>query len=113
MKYRRFGRTGLQIPEIVFGAGFVGGILLGDDDDIKRQAIRRALDGGIDWIDTAPSYGDGRSEEALGWLLAEIDERPRLSTKFAIDPDAPDIAGQIERSLAASFARLRRDRVSP
>lgn len=111
MKYRRFGRTGLQIPEIVFGAGFVGGILLGTDDGIKRQAIRRAIDGGIDWIDTAPSYGDGRSEEALGWLLSEIDERPRLSTKFAIDPAAPDIAGQIERSLAASFARLRRDSV--
>ncbi len=111
MKYRRFGRTGLQIPEVVFGAGFVGGILLGNDDDLKRQAIRRALDGGIDWIDTAPAYGDGRSEQALGWLLAEIDERPRLSTKFSVDPSEPDIPGQIERSLQASFARLQRGSV--
>ena len=111
MKYRRFGRTGLQIPEVVFGAGFVGGILLGNDDDLKRQAIRRALDGGIDWIDTAPAYGDGRSEEALGWLLAEFDESPRLSTKFSVDPGEPDIPGQIERSLQASFARLRRGSV--
>ena len=74
MKYRRFGRTGLQVSELVFGGGFVGGILLHQDDETKRTAIRRALDGGINWIDTAASYGNGKSEEALGWLLREIDE---------------------------------------
>ena len=108
MKYRSFGRSGLEISEVVFGAGFVGGILLGPDDDIKRAAIRRALDGGINWIDTAPSYGDGRSEQALGWLLGEIDDTPYLSTKFRVDPGRPDIPGQIAQSLEASFQRLRR-----
>ena len=39
MKYRVFGSAGLEISEIVFGAGFVGGILLGDDDAVKREAI--------------------------------------------------------------------------
>ena len=39
-----------------------------EDDDTRRKAIRMALDGRINWIDTAPIYGQGKSEEALGWL---------------------------------------------
>lgn len=112
MNYRPFGRTGIEVSEIVFGGGYVGGILLRADDDTKRAAIRRALDGGVNWIDTAPSYGDGRSEEALGWLLAEVDESPYLSTKVFVDPDRlADIPGQIESSLHASLRRLNRDSV--
>ena len=112
MKYRSFGRTGLEVSELAFGGGIVGGILIHQDDETKRAAIRRALDGGINWIDTAPRYGDGKSEEALGWLLAEIDDTPYLSTKVRLDADRlDDIPGQIEKSLHASLARLRRDSV--
>ncbi|MDP6704970.1 MAG: aldo/keto reductase [Alphaproteobacteria bacterium] len=112
MKYRPFGKTGFEVSEIVFGAGFVGGILLGDDDEVKRKANRRAHDGGVNWNDTAPTYGDGRTEAAHGWLLPEIDDTPYLSTKFRIEPDGPgDIPGQIRRSLEASLGRLNRDRV--
>ena len=112
MNYRPFGRTGIEVSEIVFGGGYVGGILLHADDDTKRAAIRRALDGGVNWIDTAPMYGDGKSEEALGWLLAEVDESPYLSTKVALDPDRlADIPGQIEESLHASLRRLSRESV--
>ena len=68
MRYRPFGRTGLQVSELVFGGGWVGGILIHQDDATKRAAIERALEAGINWIDTAPSYGDGESERALGWL---------------------------------------------
>lgn len=112
MKYRKFGRTGLEVSEVVFGGGKVGGILIDADDDTRRKAIRRALDAGINWIDTAAQYGDGRSETALGWLLGEIDDEPYLSTKFRIDPRRlDDIPGQIERSLHASLERLRRPSV--
>ena len=112
MKLRRFGRTGIDISELVFGGGFVGGILIHADDDTRREAIRRALDGGINWIDTAPSYGQGRSETALGWLLGELDEQPGLSTKVALDPaKLDDIPGRIEASLEQSLTRLRRDSV--
>ena len=62
MKYRDFGTTGLKISEIVFGGGAVGGILIDADDDTRRKAVRMALDGGINWIDSAASYGNGRSE---------------------------------------------------
>ncbi len=109
MQYRTFGRTGLRVSEIVFGGGRVGGLLLFQDDDTKRAAIRRALAGGVNWIDTAPSYGDGKSESALGWLLAEVEETPYLSTKVGLDTDRlDDIPGQIEASLHASLTRLRR-----
>lgn len=112
MNTRKFGKTGLQISELIFGGGFVGGLLITQDDDTKRQALRRALDAGINWIDTAPSYGDGQSEQALGWLLQEIDDQPYISTKFRIDTNRlDDIPGQIEESLTASLQRLRRDSV--
>jgi L-galactose dehydrogenase/L-glyceraldehyde 3-phosphate reductase len=112
MKYREFGRTGLEVSELVFGGGAVGGILVHADDDTKLEALRRALAGGINWIDTAPLYGQGRSETALGWLLDEVEETPYLSTKVQIDiGDLSDVSGQIERSLEASFERLKRDSV--
>jgi L-galactose dehydrogenase/L-glyceraldehyde 3-phosphate reductase len=112
MKTREFGRTGLEVSELVLGGGAVGGILVHADDDTKLAALRRALEGGINWIDTAPTYGQGRSETALGWLLDEVEETPYLSTKVRIEvEDLSDIPGQIERSLEASFKRLKRDSV--
>src|SRR5688572_9028133 len=103
MRHRTFGRTGLQVSEVVFGAGAVGGILVHKDDATKREAVRRALAGGINWIDTAAQYGDGKSEEALGWLLPEIvkmsvsGEAPYLSTKFQLDVEnLQDVPAQIE-----------------
>lgn len=115
MKYREFGRTGLRASEVVFGGGWVGGILIHGDDDTRRAVIRLALDAGINWIDTAASYGEGKSETALGWLLAELPaaDRPHISTKFGLDlARLDDIPGQIEASLTASLERLRMDRVT-
>jgi L-galactose dehydrogenase/L-glyceraldehyde 3-phosphate reductase len=111
MRYRPFGLTGLEVSELVFGGGFVGGILIHSDDDTKLAALRCGLDGGMNWIDTAPSYGAGKSEEALGWLLKEVDAKPYLSTKVRLDLAMPDLPGQIEASLAQSLKRLGRDSV--
>ena len=112
MKHRTFGRSGIEVSEVVFGAGAVGGILIHKDDTTKREAIRRALDGGINWIDTAAQYGNGKSEEALGWLLPESGALPYLSTKFGLDvANLKDIPGQIEERLGASLARLKRSSV--
>jgi D-threo-aldose 1-dehydrogenase len=112
MRYRTFGRTGLQVSELVFGGGWVGGILIHQDAKTKHAAIERALDAGINWIDTAPSYGDGESERALGWLLQDVPDRPYLSTKVRLDLSRlDDITGQVKQSVDESLSRLRCDSV--
>jgi L-galactose dehydrogenase/L-glyceraldehyde 3-phosphate reductase len=112
MKHRTFGRTGIKVSEIVFGAGSVGGIVIYKDDATKREAIRRAFAGGINWVDTAAQYGNGKSEEALGWLLPESGAKPYLSTKFGLDvTNLNDIPAQIEERFMGSLARLKRSSV--
>jgi len=112
MKKRAFGRTGIQVSEVIFGGGSVGGILIQKDDATKREAVRRALAGGINWFDTAQQYGNGKSEEALGWLLPESGANPYLSTKFNLDvADLKDVPKQVEERIAASLARLNRKSV--
>ena len=112
MRYRTFGRTGLQVSELVFGGGWVGGVLIHQDDATKLATLRRAMNAGINWIDTAPMYGKGQSEQALGWLLREIDARPHLSTKVFLDSARlDDIPGQVERSVHESLQRLGRESV--
>ncbi len=88
-------------------------MLINADDETRRGAIRMTLDGGINWIDTAASYGSGKSEEALGWLLDELPaaNRPYVSTKTAFDLDAGDFAGQAEAAINASLLRLNTDSV--
>jgi len=112
VKQRPFGRTGINVSEVVFGAGAVGGIVIHKDDATKREAIRRAMAGGINWIDTAAQYGNGKSEEALGWLIPESGATPYLSTKFSLDVEnLKDIPAQIEERFRASLARLERPSV--
>ena len=112
MRYRPFGRTGREISELVFGGGWVGGILIHKEPATRIAAIERALDAGINWIDTAPSYGDGESERALGWLLEDVKDRPYLSTKVRLDLSRlDDIVGQVKRSTEESLSRLRCDSV--
>ncbi|MGQ0522755.1 MAG: aldo/keto reductase [Betaproteobacteria bacterium] len=112
MRYRIFGRTGITVSEVVFGGGNVGGLIIQKDDATKREAIHRAIAGGINWFDTAAMYGDGKSEQALGWLLPESGATPRLSTKFQLDiTNLKDIPGQIEARLKESLARLKRPSV--
>jgi D-threo-aldose 1-dehydrogenase len=112
MRYRIFGRTGLRVSELVFGGGWVGGVLIHQDDATKLKTLRHAMDAGINWIDTAPAYGKTQSEQALGWLLKEIEATPYLSTKVLLDTaQLHDIEGQVERSLHESLQRLGRSSV--
>jgi L-galactose dehydrogenase/L-glyceraldehyde 3-phosphate reductase len=113
MQKRRFGRTGLQVPVLTYGGGWVGGFIIRAEAEAREAVLNRALEAGIDWVDTAAAYGNGASETVLGEWLPKVpkDKRPRISTKFNIDVSAPDFAGQVERSVAASFGRLRLDHV--
>lgn len=112
MKYRNFGNTGLQISEIVFGAGAVGGAVFRGERHARLEAVRKALENGINWIDTAANYGDGQSEENLGWILRQLGAVPHISTKVSIgEAHLNDIPGEIERSMEASLRRLQRSSV--
>jgi D-threo-aldose 1-dehydrogenase len=108
MQRRRFGRTGLEVPALTFGGGWVGGLLIRGSEQEREAVLDRALQAGIDWIDTAALYGNGVSETVIGGWLRSVakEKRPRISTKFNIDTTAGDFAGQIERSVTASLQRL-------
>lgn len=112
MKLRTLGRTGLAISEIGFGCGGGAGLMVGDDPDAQRAAIARALELGITYFDTAPIYGNTRSETNLGRALRALDARPIVATKIALElDDLDDIAGSVVRSVEGSLERLGRDMV--
>jgi L-galactose dehydrogenase/L-glyceraldehyde 3-phosphate reductase len=108
-----FGRTGLEISELAFGGGVTGGILINADEATRYNALRRAVTAGVNWIDTAPVYGNGASEAAIGRHLQSLVPQPYVSTKVRLEAeDMGDIAGAIERSLTQSLERLRSDWVA-
>jgi aryl-alcohol dehydrogenase-like predicted oxidoreductase len=72
MKYRKLGRTNLQVSDIGFGAWGIGGKQwLGGRDDESLAALRRAIELGVNLIDTALAYGDGHSEQLVGQVVRE------------------------------------------
>jgi D-threo-aldose 1-dehydrogenase len=109
MQQRRFGRTGLMVPILTYGGGWVGGLIIRAPRDVGHKVLDQAVAAGIDWIDTAASYGNGASEMVIGEWLATLakDKRPRVSTKFNIDTSAGEFARQIETSVGDSLARLK------
>jgi aryl-alcohol dehydrogenase-like predicted oxidoreductase len=82
MKYRTLGRTGFSISEIGYGAWGIGGAQwLGGTDDESVRALHRAIDLGINFIDTALAYGDGHSEKLVGRAVREAKHRVYVATK--------------------------------
>jgi L-galactose dehydrogenase/L-glyceraldehyde 3-phosphate reductase len=112
MDKRRFGRTGLEISVLTFGCGAVGGLMTRGAPDDQERAVARALDAGINHFDTAPTYGDGASEQNLGRVLAALRPDVVVSTKVRLAPDDRGrIGAAVAASLAASLKRLRREHV--
>jgi aryl-alcohol dehydrogenase-like predicted oxidoreductase len=82
MKYRTLGRTGFEISEIGFGAWGIGGAQwLGGNDDESMRALRRAMELGFNFIDTALAYGDGHSEKLVGKITRDATHRMYIATK--------------------------------
>ena len=71
MEYRTLGRTGLQVSAIGFGAWAIGGSWGTVDDEQSVRALHAAVDAGVNFIDTADVYGDGRSERLIARLRRE------------------------------------------
>ena len=112
MQTATFGRTGLEVSRLTFGCGAVGGLMTKGEAADQDRAIAWARDNGINFFDTAASYGDGASETNLGRALAGNTDGIVVSTKYGVrDTDAPDIAGAVQCSLEASLKRLKLDHV--
>ena len=82
MRTRRLGRTGLEVTELGYGAWGIGGTgWLGASDDESLRALLRAVELGVNFIDTAYVYGDGHSEELVGEALRAAAETVYVATK--------------------------------
>ncbi|MGH7598173.1 MAG: aldo/keto reductase [bacterium] len=81
MKYRKFGRTGIGVSEIGFGAWAIGGNWRPQDEKDSIEALHKALDLDVNFIDTAAGYGDGKSERIIAKVLKERNERIYVATK--------------------------------
>jgi aryl-alcohol dehydrogenase-like predicted oxidoreductase len=82
MKYRKLGRTNFEISEMGYGAWGVGGTQwLGGSDDESLAALRRAIELGLNFIDTALAYGAGHSERLVGQVVRDAGRRIYVATK--------------------------------
>ena len=116
MKRRLLGRTGLEISVVGFGAWAIGGggweWGWGPQDDADSiAAIERAIELGVNWIDTAPVYGFGRSEEVVGRAVAKMSEKPFIFSKCGLEgrngTGVNELkAATIERQCEESLKRL-------
>src|ERR1700722_12044783 len=109
---RQLGSSGLDITTVGFGSWAAGGggwsFGWGHQDDAESiAAMRRALELGVNWIDTAAVYGLGHSEEVVGQLLRGLrsSERPLVFTKCGLIWDAADPMKQADRILEPASIR--------
>ena len=101
---RTLGRTGIRVPMLGFGGG--SRFLMYQDEDRAIEALNHALDLGIVYIDTAHAYGNGKSEERVGRVMATRRKEVVLATKI---PGRK--ADQARRQIELSLKRLRTDRL--
>ena len=112
MEYRPLGNTGLNVSEIGFGCGNVGGLMIRGEHGDQVRAVARAMELGINYFDTASSYGNGQSETNLGRVLKELAADVYVGTKFRVTTHEPgQIKGNVIASVEESLARLQREQV--
>jgi len=112
MEYRVLGRTGLRVSALAFGCGDVGGLMVRGAPADRERGVARAMELGINYLDTAPSYGSGESEKNLGQVLRALRPSVVVGTKWRLAaPDLADVAGAVARSVETSITRLGLERV--
>jgi aryl-alcohol dehydrogenase-like predicted oxidoreductase len=100
MKYRSLGKTGWKISEISFGAWAIGGAWGDVDDTQSLSALHKAIDCGVNFIDTADVYGMGRSERLIAQLRRERSEEMIVATKAGRRLPAQTVEGYTRENLA-------------
>ncbi|MDP1751493.1 MAG: aldo/keto reductase [Reyranella sp.] len=112
MQKRRLGRTGLEVSVLGYGAGAVGGLFTKGTAADQSRAAGRAIDAGINYFDTASTYGAGESERNLGRALNSLKADVIVGTKFRLAaPHRANVAAFVTQSLEESLKRLGRDHV--
>lgn len=111
MNYRTLGKTGWSVSDVSFGAWAVGGTWGPTDDTESLAAINRALDLGVNLIDTADVYGDGHSERLIRTLLKGRKEDVKVLTKAGrrLDPHVAEGYLDLERFIDRSRENLGMD----
>ncbi len=112
MNYRKFGNTGIEVSEIGFGCGDVGGLMVRGEHAYQVRAVARAMELGINYFDTASRYGGGQSETNLGRVLKELSAEVYVGTKYSLgEADPNDLKAGVIQSVEASLKRLGREQV--
>ncbi|MFC4427079.1 aldo/keto reductase [Deinococcus navajonensis] len=114
MHYRQLGNTGIEVSEIGFGAWAIGGDAWGPvEDDASLRAMERALELGVNFIDTADVYGNGHSETLVAQVIRQRRDHLIVSTKGGLmghhrDPQREPVYDQPQKIIAAFEDSLRR-----
>src|SRR4051794_35648081 len=109
MRTNRLGSTAVEVTEVGFGGGPIGGLFAPVDDRSAADALAAAWDGGIRYFDTAPHYGIGQAERLMGDALRR---RPRdaftLSTKVGrlLEPQDPEGRTDEDFEVPATHRRV-------
>ena len=123
MNERRLGRTGLSVSEIGYGAWGIGGSQwLGAEDQESLKALNRAVDLGVNFIDTAYVYGRGHSEQLVGKVVSEREERIVVASKVppknmtwpapaGLEPDEVFPADHVRKYTERSLSNLGMDTI--
>ncbi len=123
MHYRRLGKTGLNVSEIGYGAWGIGKFMwIGASDEESLAALDRAVDLGLNFIDTALGYGQGHSERLVGEIVRSRSEQIYVATKIppknlkwpapaGIHPDEAFTAAHLVECTEQSLRNLGMDTV--
>jgi aryl-alcohol dehydrogenase-like predicted oxidoreductase len=101
MKYRALGRTGWKVSEISFGAWAIGGFWGQVSEDDAMKALHKAIDCGVNFVDTADVYGDGRSERLIARLKKERKDEIIVATKAGRRLPRQTVEGYSRQNLTA------------
>lgn len=118
MRYRKLGSTNLQVSALAFGAGPVSGLMTNPGFDSQKRVVQRAIELGLNWFDTAATYGAGESEKNLGHVLESLRNEltlpeVHLATKVRVaSAGVSDFRPIVLQSVRESLTRLRVPRVT-
>ncbi|MGB2651413.1 MAG: aldo/keto reductase, partial [Candidatus Omnitrophota bacterium] len=92
MRYRKIGKTDLGVSSICLGSWVFGGDCWGEVNDAQSvDVVRGAIEKGVNFIDTAPIYGSGRSEEVIGKAIRGRRDKVIIATKMGLEQKGSSI----------------------